>query len=485
MGQKSHPLALRLQAGTRRFDSAWASRYFYGDLLTLDLATGDYLDRVLRAFRLPRGRLGFAPLPTTTRLAAVWSLPSLARQSVARRFRIPSGLPPRRRRRGPPGMRDEPPDPKGGRPTPGRLLRTSWATLLSHGGWWARPRPTHQHVLAPRILCRYVRHWGTRYQPTITPPTAPRWRRLAPRPRVQSPPGGEDLAIPYMGPVVIPDPRPAEARARARRRRLHRVARTLHRIYGPALVRVAGALQRAYGLAGGARRARGFPRGLYMHYRFRPQQLWHLRMPPTPGRPPRRRPRPIYSWVQPPAPRAAYRGHWRRVLTRWAGTPVHLTPHITRWEWQDAGTLAEEIVYCLEHRVPFRRLKHRLLTQYRRHPWIGGLRITCAGRVGGKSKKAQRAKVLTVKTGQTSLHVFRAPIDFAARTAHTPLGAMGIKVWVAYRGSPLAPLREVRDRPFGTAGPRVLGRRPRREVTRPLGPRRGRRGRPPRRAATS
>ena len=64
---------------------------------------------------------------------------------------------------------------------------------------------------------------------------------------------------------------------------------------------------------------------------------------------------------------------------------------------------------------------------------IRGVRITCSGRVGGKSKKAQRAKIESLKYGQTSLHVFSAPIDFSCKTAHTSFGSVGVKVWICYQ----------------------------------------------------
>lgn len=101
-------------------------------------------------------------------------------------------------------------------------------------------------------------------------------------------------------------------------------------------------------------------------------------------------------------------------------------------DWQNAGFLADEIVYFLERRVPFRRFKNKLLKYISRNSNIRGIRITCSGRVGGKSKKAQRAKTECVKLGQTSLHVFSNKIDFAIRTAHTSFGSVGIKVWISY-----------------------------------------------------
>ena len=47
--------------------------------------------------------------------------------------------------------------------------------------------------------------------------------------------------------------------------------------------------------------------------------------------------------------------------------------------------------------------------------------------------KAQRAKIESLKYGQTSLHVFSAPIDFSCKTARTSFGSVGVKVWICYQ----------------------------------------------------
>ena len=101
-------------------------------------------------------------------------------------------------------------------------------------------------------------------------------------------------------------------------------------------------------------------------------------------------------------------------------------------DWQSAGFLAEEIVYFLERRVTFRRLKNKIIKKISENSNIRGVRISCSGRVGGKSKKAQRAKTECVKYGQTSRHTFSSRIDFAAKTARTSFGTVGIKVWICY-----------------------------------------------------
>lgn len=132
----------------------------------------------------------------------------------------------------------------------------------------------------------------------------------------------------------------------------------------------------------------------------------------------------------------SFLAQWEHVLSAWSGSPVACVPFVSGVEWQDAGFLADEIVYLLEHRISFRQIKNRMLRRWRAHPRVQGLRVVCAGRVGGKSKKAQRARRDHFHYGHTSLHVVDAPMDYAARTAHTPLGATGVKVWMSFTSRP-------------------------------------------------
>ena len=90
-------------------------------------------------------------------------------------------------------------------------------------------------------------------------------------------------------------------------------------------------------------------------------------------------------------------------------------------------------MYFLERRISFSRLRNRIARQASMQPFIRGIRITCSGRVGGKSKKAQRATQEFIKFGSTGGHVFENRIDFASTSAHTPFGLLGIKVWICYK----------------------------------------------------
>ena len=101
-------------------------------------------------------------------------------------------------------------------------------------------------------------------------------------------------------------------------------------------------------------------------------------------------------------------------------------------EKQSAIFLAEQIIYYLEKRVPFFKIKNQILREITKNSFLKGLRISVSGRVGGRSKKAQRSKVQMIKYGQTCLHVFSSKIDFASKHAYTAFGLLGIKVWICY-----------------------------------------------------
>ena len=56
----------------------------------------------------------------------------------------------------------------------------------------------------------------------------------------------------------------------------------------------------------------------------------------------------------------------------------------------------------------------------------GGIRITCAGRLGG----AEIARVEWYREGRVPLHTLRADVDYGESTAFTTYGTCGVKVWI-------------------------------------------------------
>jgi small subunit ribosomal protein S3 len=91
----------------------------------------------------------------------------------------------------------------------------------------------------------------------------------------------------------------------------------------------------------------------------------------------------------------------------------------------DAQLVAENIAQQLERRVAFRRAMKRAVQSAMRLG-AGGIRITCAGRLGG----AEIARVEWYREGRVPLHTLRADIDYGEGTAMTTYGTCGVKVWI-------------------------------------------------------
>lgn len=91
----------------------------------------------------------------------------------------------------------------------------------------------------------------------------------------------------------------------------------------------------------------------------------------------------------------------------------------------DAYLVAENIAKQLEGKVSFRRAMKKAITSTMR---IGaeGIKIMCSGRLGG----AEMARTEQYKDGRIPLHTLRADIDYAAYTAQTTYGSIGVKVWI-------------------------------------------------------
>lgn len=128
-----------------------------------------------------------------------------------------------------------------------------------------------------------------------------------------------------------------------------------------------------------------------------------------------------------------YKSHLEYTLSKQYSSFFNINLFRTLIEKQSALFLVQEIIHYLERKVPFRRIKTQILRDIPHYKNIKGVRIKCSGRVGGRSKKAQRSKTQSVKIGQTSLGVFSSKIDFACKSAYTRFGLIGVKVWVCYQ----------------------------------------------------
>ena len=111
---------------------------------------------------------------------------------------------------------------------------------------------------------------------------------------------------------------------------------------------------------------------------------------------------------------------------------VHLNIVEIRKPETDAQLLGENIAQQLERRVAFRRAMKRAVQSAMRLG-AGGIRINCAGRLGG----SEIARMEWYREGRVPLHTLRADIDYGIATAFTTFGTCGVKVWV-FKGEILA-----------------------------------------------
>jgi small subunit ribosomal protein S3 len=91
----------------------------------------------------------------------------------------------------------------------------------------------------------------------------------------------------------------------------------------------------------------------------------------------------------------------------------------------NAALIAQNIAQQIEKRVSHKRAMKKAMQSALR---LGakGIRINCAGRLGG----AEIARMEWYREGQVPLHTLRADVDYALAEANTAYGVIGIKVWV-------------------------------------------------------
>ena len=122
----------------------------------------------------------------------------------------------------------------------------------------------------------------------------------------------------------------------------------------------------------------------------------------------------------------------RQDVSRLTNSEVHLNIVEIRKPEIDAKLVAENIAQQLERRVAFRRAMKRAVQSAMR---LGaeGIRINCAGRLGG----AEIALTEWYREGRVPLHTLRADVDYGTATGRTTYGACGVKVWI-FKGEILA-----------------------------------------------
>lgn len=94
----------------------------------------------------------------------------------------------------------------------------------------------------------------------------------------------------------------------------------------------------------------------------------------------------------------------------------------------DAQLVAENVATQLERRVSFRRAMKKAV-QVAMEFGADGIRIRCAGRLGG----ADIARAEWYREGKVPLQTLRTPIEYGFAEAHTVYGIIGIKCWVNKR----------------------------------------------------
>lgn len=108
-----------------------------------------------------------------------------------------------------------------------------------------------------------------------------------------------------------------------------------------------------------------------------------------------------------------------------SGAQVKIDIYEIRQPELDAQWVAAQVATQLERRVSFRRAMKRTL-QTAMDFGAEGIRIRCAGRLGG----ADIARSEQYRQGKVPLQTLRVPIDYGFAEAETTWGVIGVKVWM-------------------------------------------------------
>ena len=118
----------------------------------------------------------------------------------------------------------------------------------------------------------------------------------------------------------------------------------------------------------------------------------------------------------------------RKKLEKVANGPVNSEVVEVKRPELDANLIAQSVAEQLEGRVAFRRAMRKAV-QSARKSGAKGIRIQCAGRLGG----AEMSRREWYREGRVPLHTLRAKVDYGFCTAATQMGSIGVQVWV-YHG---------------------------------------------------
>ena len=130
----------------------------------------------------------------------------------------------------------------------------------------------------------------------------------------------------------------------------------------------------------------------------------------------------------------------RKKVAALTSSELHLNIVEVRRPEIDAQLVAENICQQLERRVSFRRAMKRAVQNAMRMG-AQGIRINCAGRLGG----AEIARTEWYREGRVPLHTLRADIDYAHAEGLTAYGIIGVKCWI-FKGEIMEHDPAARDR---------------------------------------
>jgi ribosomal protein S3 len=440
MGQKNNPILLRLASSTKAFDNAWYSDSNYTTFLTTDLSLYNYINNFFKFLKLPSVRFSIQHVPRTTRVYLFFCYPQRSREMKSRLFQLPSSFPVRKKNslilntyfrlearlntRGNPKLKD-------------RISKNVLHNYFINTMFLKkRVIPNYDNVLQkklrnpvsscfpPSYLSHEMKHDGNAmidFHPTmdsrVTFKNLGKPTSLLLQTRRKLFENVHSLNIDNEFKKNLFTILYLSTRANKYKIQHDFYTHVELRFFLYNMFLTIKMLELKINFFNISEKKSIKNKHLFLFYMLKNLKIQHNLSTVNEKK--------VSTTLK-------YKNYLETFLSQFYNFNIQLIPFKSMSEWQSANYFADEVVYFLERRVPFRRLKALLLKQIAENQNIRGLRIVCSGRVGGKSKKAQRAKIESFKWGQTSLHVFSSKIDFAVRTAFTPLGSTGIKIWICY-----------------------------------------------------
>lgn len=147
----------------------------------------------------------------------------------------------------------------------------------------------------------------------------------------------------------------------------------------------------------------------------------------------------------------------RNELESKSGKRVRINIMEVRQPELDAYLVARNVADQIERRLSYRRAVKQAVSRTMQ-AGAKGVKIHASGRLGG----AEIARQEKDADGQVPLHTIRADIDYGLAEARTPMGNIGIKVWIN-RGE-ILPEQKNRGQEDGDQGLGVLEHREKGEV---------------------